>query len=110
MKVAWILNVIIPNAAEALGEKMEGKLPWIENLLPRIQAKTELIICCPVSGKTRKTGGKGGIRYYGIPRRHLRGDKYEKGMKKHFKEVFLEETPDVIHIYGTEFPGILSAA
>ena len=109
MKVVWILNVTIPDAAEAFGEKTEGKLPWIENILPRIQAKTELTICCPVSGKIRKTGEKGGIIYYGIPRKHLRGDKYEKGMKKHFKEVFLEEVPDVIHIYGTEFPSTLSA-
>lgn len=110
MKVVWIVNIVLPRAPLDVGEKRITTVTWLENMLCNIKEDVELVVCYPDSrNRFLKKEVSGGVTYYCVPRRHRIGDKYEKGMKTYFHQIFERERPDVIHIWGTEFPHTFSA-
>lgn len=110
MKVVWMVNTAIPQTPLEVGEKRNTTVTWLENMLCNIKEDVALVVCYPNSeSHLLKMGISGGVTYYGVPRKHWRGDKYEKGMKNFFHQIFEQEQPDVIHIWGTEFPHTFSA-
>lgn len=110
MKIIWVINGVTSDAASALKKNYSQNITWIENMLQRLKGKMSIVVCCPVTdSRTLTEGVKDGVRYYGIPRKRWRGDRYEPDMGRFYKEVFRKEAPDVIHIWGTELPHTYSA-
>lgn len=110
MKVIWIVNTLMPAMAAHPDIKGAASATWLENMLANIKAGVTLRVCCPVAHDCRVHKlEEDGVIYYGIPRKYKRGDKYEKKLSDRYEKVFKEELPDVIHIWGTEFPHTLSA-
>lgn len=110
MKVIWVVNTLMPAVASYLNNKEIMSATWLENMLVNIKDRLTLVVCCPVAKDNAADRIEdNGVIYYGVPRKHWRGDKYEKEMSLRFEKIFRDEQPDVIHIWGTEFPHTLSA-
>lgn len=110
MKVVWIVNTAIPQAPLSAGERRSTTVTWLENMFCNIKEDAALVVGYPDSKSCLfKKEVRSGVTYYGVPRKHWRGDKYEKEMKVFFRQIFQQERPDVIHIWGTEFPHTFSA-
>ncbi len=103
MKVLWLSNVILPAAAEVLGLPPQVGGGWltgqIEALAPCIEAgEIELCVLAPNPklGETRR-GRAGGVGYIATPGGEGRDEAA-------FAAVLAEEKPELVHVFGTEYP------
>lgn len=113
-KVLWVCNIPIPRIANDIGipvQNIGGWLTGFANTLDKIE-NIELSICFPLLGiKEIRKGQVGRIKYYGFSQPKLMGflpveDQLHESddMRKHVKEILGEVNPDVLHIWGTEYP------
>lgn len=110
MKVIWLCNVILPSVAEALNCSTSNSGGWLVGLSNDLKDKVELITVFPLKAKeeNRICGNAGKIRYYGLPVKKISGVEYSSELEKRFEEVLKIENPDIVHIFGTEFPHTLA--
>ena len=106
MKVLWITNTLFPAACEKLNMPTPVVGGWMyssaEHLL-RMNNNIELGVAALYNGKELKSFSTGGIKYYLIPeppKRHL----YDKKLEDYWKQVKEEFSPEVVHLYGSEYP------
>lgn len=105
MKVLWSLSVVIEEAGEVMRQKAVSQVSWIKHLSRLIRQDVELVVCYPTNEVQMLVSGKGErITFYSIPRKSNNGFRYEKELTAYYKEILESVKPDVIHIWGTEFP------
>jgi len=122
MKVLWLVNTMLPCIAEKLGREFSNKEGWLDGLSrqvieynnanrtsPDIE-KIELGICFPVGPKEKPIKGSvtEGIMYYGFPEDTVNAHVYDEGLEKVFQVICREYQPDMVHIFGTEYPHTLA--
>jgi len=112
MKILWIVN----KCCGALHEKLYGKRAtggqWLEAMLDDVQKQTEdKIVVVNIEENPKMTEySDGNVSFYtlkGHPNEHY-DYKSEKSVAA-WKEIFDKEKPDVMQIWGTEFPYALAA-
>lgn len=99
MKVLWLVSITIPAAAEACGlQAGEVSGGWLTGQLNALTNRPDapFLTVCSVDGRTKTalTGGKGGVRYRILP----------DGERDTFTVLLRAEKPDLVHIWGTEYP------
>ena len=96
MKVLWIVNIPLPEAAKAFGFSNALSGTWIIGQLEEIRKRDDisLSVCC-VSGETKRLLDKtvNGVRYIVLP---------TESYLNEFRKLYSELNPDVTHIYGSE--------
>lgn len=110
MRVIWLCNVILPSVAEAINGSTSNSGGWLVGLSNDLKDKVELITVFSLKSKeeNRICGKAGKIRYYGLPVKKISGVEYSSELEKRFEEVLKIEKPDIVHIFGTEFPHTLA--
>lgn len=116
MKIMLICNTVLPEIVEKEKLSIETKpeswiLGHINNLLR--EPDVELVYGFPLLDSTREIRGKNNRLGYFSYHRERQINIYSPMAEKTFLEVFKTEKPDVIHVFGTEFPhalGVLNAA
>ena len=99
MKVLWLVSITIPAAAEACGLRAgEVSGGWLTGQLHALinRPNSPFLTVCSVDSRTKTalTGGKGGIQYRILP----------DGERDTFTVLLRAEKPDLVHIWGTEYP------
>jgi len=110
MKVLWLCNVLLPKVANHILEKVNHSGGWMVGLSDSLTSHDdiELSVVFPVSShKSIISGEIEGIRYFGFPQ-NKDVTKYNLQTEIYFSNIILEAQPDVIHIWGTEFPHTLA--
>ena len=123
MRVLWLCNIMLPVIAEHLHMQSSNKEGWLTGLSNKILAESEEIrlgVCFPVgdnlknfhqvirfSDKKGKLAGKK-ISAYGFYENVQAAEVYDAGMEVRFKEIIKDFKPDVVHIFGTEYPHALA--
>lgn len=106
MKVLWLCNIVLPEIVEEFGFRTKDNMGgWIVGLweLLKKSGEYDLHICVPIINPQRmKDGRVNNINYYSF----LRGDVTEadENQMERFCEIIEEVKPDILHIWGTEFP------
>jgi len=119
-RILWVCNVPIPRIAndmEVIAPNICGWLTGFANSLEN-NKEIELHICFPLLGiKDIKRGRVGNISYYAFSQPKVFGflpveDQINTSplMKKHIEEIVNSVKPDIMHIFGTEYPHALVAA
>lgn len=118
-KILWICNVPIPRIAENMNINVPNICGWLTGFANSIEKidDIELYIAFPQLGiKEIKTGTVGKINYYAFSQPKLLGilpveDQIHesKYMRAHLKTIISKVSPDVLHIFGTEYPHSLVA-
>lgn len=108
MRILWIVNSVFPAPAEALGLPVPVKGGWMYGLAEQLASQNHIHLavaaCCSI--KVVRKDIIEGITYYTIPfKNHSR---YPKELEPYWKKVCDEFRPDIIHIYGTEYPRALA--
>lgn len=106
MKILWITNTLFPAACEKLEIPTPVVGGWMyssaEHLLNENE-EIELGVASLYHGKELQSFLIDGITYYLIPepsKRHV----YETKLEGYWKSVKKEFSPEVVHIYGSEYP------
>lgn len=106
MKVLWITNILLPEAAEMLGQKVPVVGGWMQSSADAIlkeerSLKLAIATVCPNVEELKKDV-RNDIIYYILP---IKGDrtKYHKSLEGLWRQVYEDFCPDVTHLHGTEF-------
>ena len=107
MKILWLTNIPLPDISQKLGLDNYISGGWIvalaENLLK--SSDIELISVFPQSKqKSMLSGEINNIKYYGFFSEQCDWTNYNKHMEEQFRSLILECQPDLVHVFGTEYP------
>lgn len=111
MKVLWTTNIILPDMAIKLSKNYSNGGGWLIGLLNDLKKSEniELIVCSPlVEEKEIIKFDIEGVRYYGFPKNMINPTQYDVRVEETLKMILEIEKPDIVHIFGTEFPHTLS--
>ncbi|MCL2051425.1 MAG: glycosyltransferase family 4 protein [Lachnospiraceae bacterium] len=105
MKVLWICNIVIPFFANEFGIKSKPFVGWISCLFNALinKGNLELGFCFPLFDPARmKNGCLNNYEYYSF--KFVDGDDYDEETVTRFGEILRSFEPDIVHIWGTEYP------
>ena len=115
MKVLWVCNIMLPSIAQHIGRKASNREGWLTGLAERFQKdmginQITLGVCFPINHSTDNIKGTvGGITYYGFYENVAKETEYEKTLDASMEKILADFQPDMVHIFGTEFPHTLAA-
>lgn len=97
MRIIWVANIMLPQIAEALGEKSIPAGGWMVKLADELSKLENIELCVMFLHTEDISGSTHGFDYVGFSLN-------EKTMKSCFlKESISRFNPDVVHIWGTEY-------
>ena len=121
MKVLWVCNIMLPVVAQQMQEPYSVREGWLSGILDRLlEEKTpslELGICFPVrkelAGLRRELAlGRWGrkVLCYGFWEDLEHPERYDEGLEAQFTGILSDFAPELLHIFGTEFPHACACA
>ncbi len=104
MKILWIVNMLLPDAADYFGVQTGSSGTWMIDISRMLAQSedTELAIACIYGGEYRCFEHKG-IRWYLLPGNGKTMLFYSKKLESLWKKVRDDFRPDLVHIHGTEY-------
>lgn len=110
MKVMWMTNTILPQIAAQIGRSEQYYIGWLSSLLDDIlnTGEVELAVCFPDKGNTLVSGKADHLTFYGLPA-WCSGEVYNEKVTEFLKGIVEEFQPDLLQVFGTEYPHTLSA-
>ena len=106
MKILVVSNFLFPEIALALGEKPTYANGWVYAAVKAIQGYDNVRFGVVTVSKVKHFVKKevNGVMYYVIPETRLPGNLYDKKIGSYYRQVNEDFKPDVVHLYGTEYP------
>ncbi|MDE6386284.1 MAG: glycosyltransferase family 4 protein [Lachnospiraceae bacterium] len=119
MKVLWVCNIMLPTIARQLGVSYSSREGWLSGLLERVVQeqgwnRIELGIAFPADEemgnfhRLLQLGENTTCHCYGFLENLDAPEIYDDGLEKRFGEILEEFKPDILHVFGTEFPHTLA--
>jgi glycosyltransferase involved in cell wall biosynthesis len=106
MKILWCVNILLPDAAKAVGAPHSPFGGWMVSLsssLAQIDG-INLAVAAPYSGSALKKLEVNNITYYLLPGGTMAmSGKGGDRLKDYWREVVKEFAPDLLHLHGTEY-------
>lgn len=102
MKLLWVVNIILPQAAHILNENESAFGGWISQMVNQLSKKPDIELA--VVAKSDKVNDvkkhlHGNVTYYFVPQRN--GNKYDVE-EKYCNYVLQDWNPEILHTEGTE--------
>ena len=128
MRILWICNQMPPVVAESLQLQPTNKEGWITGILEQIKKEQntrnlEIGICFPIPDSLKKVyesqdgegrellrGEADGFSYFGIVQDNVNLHFYDFKVERQMESIIGQFRPDMLHIFGTEYPHALAAA
>lgn len=111
MKVLWLCNLIIPMVSDALGIEGPSVGGWMQGAAEKLinNKNCQLIFVFPQNKKKETIIGRTNLfDYVGFYQNSLNFEKYDSKLEQVFRKIDNDFKPDLIHIWGTEFPHSLA--
>ena len=121
MRVLWVCNIMLPAIARQLELPYSNREGWLSAMLDRFLQEQHrnhitLGIAFPVSEETGNLdrelflGEEGSCKCYGFVEDLTTPELYDSAIEERMKNIIEDFKPDIIHIFGTEFPHTLACA
>lgn len=116
-RILWICNIMLPAVGQELNLPYSNREGWLSGIFEKVRKKEApftLGICFPLGAaeikglKDKKFSVEGAV-CYAFEEDLNRPEAYDPGLEEVFREVIGDFAPDIIHIFGTEFPHALAA-
>lgn len=114
MRVLWLCNIILPVVANSLGKEASNKEGWLAGLSGELikhqeDNHIELGVCFPVGMDAEPVKGRlSGLSYYGFREDTVNPETYDAALEAEIKEILDDFKPDLVHVFGTEYPHTLA--
>ncbi len=110
MKILFLTNIMPKIVADYLGVKASAAGGWISGALDAIlETNVEVISVFPqMCQRSVLFGDTGKIKFYGFFQKDKLKMNYSSRVEKDLAEIVQKESPDIVHIWGTEFPHSLA--
>lgn len=122
MRVLWVCNIMLPAVAEKLEVSYSVREGWLSGILSRFLKEKEdqnltLGLCFPAQGelaalhqKLQLGTKKKKIECYGFGEDLNHPEQYDFSLEPRFGQILSDFRPDLVHIFGTEFPHAYACA
>ena len=120
MRVLWLCNIMIPMVAEKLHMETNVKEGWITGILTRLIAEGRdsdivLGIAFPANENLSHfhdvyVFNNTPVECFGFYEDMNRVEQYQLNLERRMEEIVNQFKPDVVHVFGTEYPHALSMA
>ncbi|WP_029323220.1 glycosyltransferase family 4 protein [Butyrivibrio sp. AE3004] len=114
MRVLWVCNIMLPAFAKANGLPWSEREGWLSGAYDKIVSGKKagniiLGVAFPSGdmGKAKKEIDN--VSFYGFKENLDMPEVYDEGLEDRFKEIYEDFKPDIVHVFGTEFPHNLAA-
>ena len=110
MRVLWLCNVVLPEFCDEFRIRKTVFGGWMDGLFAELHKRDacEVALAFPIRDAERRHDGvHDGVRYYAFDASHddrLQDDAACVPMAADFRRILLDFQPDVVHIWGTEYP------
>ena len=111
MRVLWLCNIMLPDVATKWGLKASNKEGWLSGICETVKRNRdfELAISFPAPKEyTNHVETIDGIKYYGFNEDTTHPEIYDESLEEELSFIVDDFKPDVVHIFGTEFPHTLA--
>ncbi len=115
IRVLWLCNIMLPAYAKAHGLSFSVREGWLTGCLSRIvkaeksERTIELGVCFPAEGDIATSREDiDGVLYYGFSENLDHPETYDGSVEKRFHAILDDFKPDIVHIFGTEYPHSLA--
>ncbi|MGN1022961.1 MAG: glycosyltransferase family 4 protein [Lachnospiraceae bacterium] len=127
MRVLWLCNIMLPAFAEKMGLPYSNREGWLSGSFARLirepgngENLVELGVACPVPEQVGNvnlsypvsdfgdSGAGGSVRFYGFLENLNAPEIYDRNLETRFQQILEDFQPDMVHIFGTEFPHTLA--
>ena len=110
MKILWLCSTPTPEIAREIGVKSAINVSWIVKTLEVLKNTTdvEVAVCFPIQGEIDINGIADNVEYFGFPQDKPDPTVYNNKTENNFEEIIKSFEPDLIHIWGTEYPHTLA--
>lgn len=119
-RILWIVNIMLPEIAQKLGMDYSPREGWLSGVFAKMTADNpdyELGVAFPTSDGAMCESDSGcriidvrGIKCYPFFEDLLHPEIYDSGLEDRLDRIMSDFNPDLVHIFGTEFPHGLAAA
>ncbi|MCI8295701.1 MAG: glycosyltransferase family 4 protein [Lachnospiraceae bacterium] len=106
IKVLWLCDLVLPDFSQEFGIKRNPIGGWMTGMLYALKdmEKTDISLCFPIYDKKRMRNGVcAGYDYYTFLC-NLEAETYDQEMIVAFERILEQSRPDIVHIWGTEYP------
>lgn len=111
MRILWLCNIMPPQIAKSLGFVFRSTNGWIDWLSIHIakDENVDLTVMFPIDKHSKRlTGTVEEIDFESFFLDSKHPDRYCKEQEKVFEEAILRIKPEVVHIWGSEYPHTLA--
>ena len=115
MKVLWLCNIMLPAYAKAHDLNFSVREGWLTGCFYRMtkaeasEREITLGVCFPATGEIATSSEViDGVTYYGFVEDLNHPEIYDGTVENRFHEILDDFKPDIVHIFGTEFPHTLA--
>ena len=110
MKIMWFTNIIFSEFAETLGMSKQCFGGWMIGFRNGIEETDNQLIICAFDTRAKKIIKReiNGTKYILIPKKGINNKQYDKSLYKKIIDVIKDERPDIVHVWGTEYPYVFS--
>ena len=120
MRVLWLCNIMLPAIAEKLHLESSVKEGWLTGLLSQVVAQGEnlgvqLGIAFPANENLKEyhdvfVWNHVAVSCYGFYENTDTPEIYQPHLESRFEDIVRDFKPDVVHVFGTEYPHTLAMA
>ena len=120
MRVLWLCNIMLPMVAEKLHMESNVKEGWITGILTRLIAEGKesgitLGIAFPANENLAHfhdvyVFNNIPVECFGFYEDMSRLEQYQPDLERRMEEIIDQFKPDLVHVFGTEYPHALSMA
>ena len=111
MKILWLSNIILPKIAEHLSKVKVNSGGWLVGLSEDLKnyENIQLTVCFPcIKEENIIEGEVDKLQYFGFPQKQKNSSIYNKDIEQYFEQILNKVNPDIVHIFGTEYPHSLA--
>ncbi|MBE5879934.1 MAG: glycosyltransferase family 4 protein [Lachnospiraceae bacterium] len=112
MRVLWVCNRCLPVVAAEINMDAGNKEGWLAGLSERIleekNGELTLGVCFPAKKEMEHWQGEFALHAYAFYEDTSKPELYNDKLEARMREIVADFKPDVVHIFGTEFPHTLA--
>ncbi len=105
LKILWVCNLVLPRFCDVYQIKKSMFGGWMTGMLGELEkySDIEIAFCFPIYDDKRFSSGEySGHKYYSFHGKY-NDQPYNSVLEKDFVSIYTDYTPDIIHIWGTEY-------
>lgn len=110
MRIVWLINTTLPAIAKKINKPSSNGGGWIVGLSNALQREENinLLVCFPADEEVYIAEDVDRFSCYGFKRKSYNSTIYDLNLEIKFLRVIERFHPDIIHIWGTEYPHTLA--